>query len=97
MDAIPINDGGGLFDQFGLIDQMILEVEAIADARGTARCILLANLAGQLKALKEGLQKEQTRKGFATRNAAINTCCEARPAAGEDVRRDEKERENHGH
>lgn len=66
MDGVKINDGGGLFDQFGLIDQMIMEVELIADAHGTVRCGLLANLAGQLKALKDGLKKEQTLREPAT-------------------------------
>lgn len=47
-----------MFDKFEMIDDMIRKIDALADARGLNRCISLIELAQQLRALSEGLKKD---------------------------------------
>lgn len=47
-----------MFDKFEMIDDMIKKIDALADARGLNRCISLIELAQQLRALSEGLKKD---------------------------------------
>ena len=53
-----MNDGKGLFDKFGMIDEISRKMEALADAKGVLRCGLIWDIAGMLRALKDGLKKE---------------------------------------
>ena len=53
-----VNDGGGLFDKIGMIDEALRKVEALADAKGVLRCGLIWDIAQMLKTLKNGLQNE---------------------------------------
>lgn len=53
-----VNDGGGLFDKIGMIDEISRKMEALADAKGVLRCGLIWDIAGMLHALKDGLKKE---------------------------------------
>ena len=55
---MEVNDGKGLFDKFGMIDEMSRKMEALADAKGVLRCGLIWDIAGMLHALKDGLKKE---------------------------------------
>ena len=55
---MEVNDGKGLFDKFGMIDEMSRKMEALADAKGVFRCGLIWDISQMLKALKNGLQNE---------------------------------------
>lgn len=47
-----------MFDKFEMIDDMIRKIDALADTHGLNRCISLIELAQQLRALSEGLKKD---------------------------------------
>lgn len=47
-----------MFDKFDMIDNLIVGLDALADARGVARCTGFVKAIQQLNALKDGLQKE---------------------------------------
>ena len=53
-----VNDGSGLFDKLGMVDEIARKVEALADAKGVFRCGLIWDISQMLKALKNGLQNE---------------------------------------
>jgi len=55
---MEVNDGKGLFDKFGMIDEILRKMEALADAKGVLRCGLIWDIAGMLRALKDGMKKE---------------------------------------
>lgn len=55
---MEVNDGKGLFDKFGMIDEISRKMEVLADAKGVLRCGLIWDIAQMLKALKDGLQNE---------------------------------------
>ena len=55
---MEVNDGKGLFDKFGMIDEISRKMEMLADAKGVLRCGLILDIAGMLRALKDGLKKE---------------------------------------
>lgn len=57
-ERMNVNDGGGLFDKIGMIDEMSRKVDALADAKGVFRCGLIWDIAGMLRTLKDGLKKE---------------------------------------
>ena len=42
---------------------MIVEVDALADARGAEKCKTILDLLGKLAALKSGLMNEEKQKG----------------------------------
>lgn len=48
----------GIFDKYGLLDDIQKKMEALADAKGTFRCGLIWDIAGALKALRDGLKKD---------------------------------------
>lgn len=47
-----------MMDKFELIDDLIVGLDALADARGVARCTGFVKAIQQLNALKDGLRKE---------------------------------------
>lgn len=53
-----INDGKGIFNKYGIIDEMKRKMDLIADTTGALRCGLIWDVACMLKALREGLQKD---------------------------------------
>lgn len=53
-----VNDGKGLFDKFGMVDEMLKKMDILADSHGALRCGLIWDIYGMLKALKDGLAKE---------------------------------------
>ena len=55
---MEVNDGKGLFDKFGMIDEAARKMEVLADAKGVFRCGLIWDIAQALKALRDGLKKE---------------------------------------
>lgn len=55
---MEVNDGKGLFDKIGMIDEISRKMEALADAKGVLRCGLIWDIAGMLRTLKDGLKKE---------------------------------------
>lgn len=55
---MTVNDGKGLFDKFGMIEEMLKKLDALADARGTFRAGLIWDISQMLVALKRGLTKE---------------------------------------
>jgi hypothetical protein len=48
----------GIFDKFTLIDDVLKKLDVLADAKGVFRCGLIWDIAGELKALRGGLEKE---------------------------------------
>lgn len=58
MESIKVNDGGGLFDKYGMIDEIRMKMEALADAKGTFRCGLIWDITQMLNSVKEGLKKD---------------------------------------
>ena len=48
-----------MFDQYQLIDDMIVKLNDLADATGVKRCALTVELVQQLVALKKGLKAEE--------------------------------------
>ena len=58
MSEIKVNDGGGLFDKFGMVQEMQKKLEVLADAKGTLRCGLIWDMRGMLSALADGLKQE---------------------------------------
>ena len=48
----------GIFDKFALLDDILKKMEALADAKGTFRCGLIWDIAGALKALRDGLKND---------------------------------------
>lgn len=55
---MTINDGKGLWDKYGLIDEMKKKMEVLADTKGTLRCGLIWDVANMLKALEDNLKAE---------------------------------------
>lgn len=55
---MKINDGKGIFDKYGMLGEISMKMEALADARGVLRCGLIWDINGMIKALKDGLAKE---------------------------------------
>lgn len=47
-----------MLDKFELIDRMIVNVDALADAKGAAKCALVIELIQQLNVLKKGLKDD---------------------------------------
>lgn len=47
-----------MFDKYEMIESMIRRLDALADARGLNRCVMQIELAQQLRALSEGLKKD---------------------------------------
>lgn len=45
-------------NKYDFIDQLILIVDKLADAKGISRCQMLIDIIKRLQALKEGLEKE---------------------------------------
>ena len=55
---MTLNDGGGLFDKFGLIQSVIDDLNRVQVA-GYQNFHILLDVAQRLTALKEGLKKEE--------------------------------------
>ena len=49
-------------DKYQMIDEMIVLIDHLADARGVQRCSILIDLVKRLDALKKGLQDEEREK-----------------------------------
>lgn len=47
-----------MLDKFELIDRMIVNVDALADAKGAAKCALVLETIQQLNVLKKGLKDD---------------------------------------
>lgn len=45
-------------DKYKLLDEMIVMLDRLADARGVERCSLIVELVSRASALKRGLEKE---------------------------------------
>ena len=58
MESIMVNDGGGLFDKYGMIDEILMKMEALADAKGSFRCGLIWDITQMLKSVKDGMKKD---------------------------------------
>jgi hypothetical protein len=62
VDGIPVNDGGGLLDNFGLIDSLILDcnesVKAIATGNYISFCNRIVDMVKKLSNLKDGIKTE---------------------------------------
>lgn len=49
-----------MFDKYQLIDSVIVQIDALTDARGVEKCKIILDAIGKLSALKEGLQDDDT-------------------------------------
>ena len=62
-EAVRVNDGGGLFDSFGLIDSLIVDCnslpKALFEGKYVAFCNLVVQMVQKLSALREGISNEQ--------------------------------------
>ena len=50
-----------MVDKYGLIDQLIENVDELADARGARKCVLIISMIKSLDALKRGLMEDDKR------------------------------------
>lgn len=55
---MEINDGKGLFDKYGMVDELLKKLDVLADAKGAFRCGLIWDMTRMLKCLKNGFQSE---------------------------------------
>ena len=59
---MKVNDGNGLFDKFGMIDEILRKMNALVETKGVLqgvlRCGLIWDISGMLTAMKDGLKKE---------------------------------------
>ena len=62
MSEIKVNDGGGLFDKYGIIKEMLKKLDILADQRGALRCGLIWDLTQMLETLSKGLKDEDAAK-----------------------------------
>lgn len=49
-----------MFDKYQLIDSIIVQIDALTDARGVEKCKIILDAIGKLSALKKGLQDDDT-------------------------------------
>lgn len=57
-----VNDGNGLFDKYGMLKEIQGKMEILADAKGTLRCGLIWDITQMIKAVENGLKKEDEAK-----------------------------------
>ena len=61
-ETIPVNDGGGLFDEEGLIDSLIIDcnnaVKAVASGEYIGWCGISVQMVQKLSALKRGISAD---------------------------------------
>lgn len=55
---MTINDGKGIFDKYGMLDEIKKRLEILADAKGVFRCGLIWDINDMVKAVEEGLRKD---------------------------------------
>ena len=55
---MKVNDGKGLWDKYGMVDELQKRLEALSDAKGVLRCGLIWDMSRMLNALKDGLKKD---------------------------------------
>ena len=49
-------------DKYGMVDQIVVWVDSLIDARGIEKCRLAVNIISLLSDLKEGLRREDAEK-----------------------------------
>ena len=59
-----------MIDKYEMIDQIIINVDALLDARGAEKCRLALDILQRLAALKQGLAKEDTERSEQDAEAA---------------------------
>lgn len=61
-ENLPVNDGGGLYDNIGLIDSLIIDCNAVTNALMTGRCVqfcaLIVGMVQKLSRLQEGVKND---------------------------------------
>lgn len=60
MSELKVNDGKGLFDKYGMFEEILTKIDLIADSKGALRCGLIWDVAGMIKALKKGIKEEES-------------------------------------
>lgn len=74
----PLNDGGGLFDAFGVIDSLIVDCNTLPNAlfngQNVRFCSLIVEMVQKLSVLREGVKNdlESREKTIAEQRKAIN-------------------------
>ena len=62
VEGIPLNDGGGLMDNLGLIDSLIVDCNdiprALFEGQNVRFCALIVGMAQKLSNLKEGIKND---------------------------------------
>ena len=57
-NEVSVNDGKGLLDKYGVIDEVLTKLDLMADAKGALRCGLVWDVSQMLRTLKKGLKDE---------------------------------------
>lgn len=61
-DEIKVNDGGGLYDNIGLIDSLIVDCNALPNdlfnGQNVRFCSRLSGMAQKLKSLRDGVKND---------------------------------------
>lgn len=55
---MTINDGKGIFDKYGMLEEIKKRLEILADVKGVFRCGLIWDINNMVKAVEEGLRKD---------------------------------------
>ena len=55
---MEVNNGKGLYDKYGMIDELQKKMDVLADAKGVFRCGLIWDMSRMLNALKNGMKNE---------------------------------------
>ena len=55
-----------MVDKYGLIDQLIENMDELVDARGARKCVLIISMIKSLDALKRGLMDDDKRANGGT-------------------------------
>lgn len=55
---MTVNDGNGLLDKYGMLNRLKKSLDYVAESRGWARCVAIAEAVKLIEALAEGLKKE---------------------------------------
>ena len=55
---MTINDGKGLFDKYGMLKEIREKMDVLAETKGVLRCGLIWDITQMVKAVEEGLRKD---------------------------------------
>ena len=62
-NELTVNDGKGLLDKYGILDEVLTKLDLMADAKGALRCGLIWDVSQMLRTLRKGLKDEDKAHG----------------------------------